>query len=99
MPKREGTMQNTVAEVQSLSHFKKHTGDVLAHLKETGDPVVLTVHGKEEVVVQDAEAYRRLREQAERAEMMEFLKESKADMDAGRVLPALEFMESLRQTP
>ncbi len=88
-------MQNTAAEVQSLSHFKKHTGDMLAHLKETGEPIVLTVHGKQEVVVQDAESYRRLVRQAARSEMMEFMRRSIADADAGRVRPAIEAIESL----
>ena len=69
----------------------------LAHLKETGEPVVLTVKGKEEVVVQDAEAYRRLAQQAARAEMMEFMRRSIADADAGRLLPAREVIESLGQ--
>ena len=88
-------MQNSIQEVQSLSHFKRNTGDVLAHLKETGEPLVLTVKGKQEVVVQDADAYRRLKELADRAEMMQFLNKSLADIDAGRTVPAAEFVASL----
>jgi prevent-host-death family protein len=82
-------------EVQSLSHFKRKTGDVLAHLKQTGNPVVLTVHGKEEIVVQDADAYRRLAQQAQRAEMLDFLRRSLAEAEAGRVKPARAVIESL----
>jgi PHD/YefM family antitoxin component YafN of YafNO toxin-antitoxin module len=64
-------------------------------MKETRQPVVLTVHGKAELVVQDADTYKRLVELAEKAEMYEFLKRSLADADAGRTVPAKEFLESL----
>jgi hypothetical protein len=55
------------------------------------------VNGKAEVVVQDAAAYQRLMDLAEKAEMMEFLRQAKADADAGRTVPAREFLESLGQ--
>ena len=67
----------------------------MKRMKRTGNPVVLTINGKAEVVVQEAAAYQRLRELADKAEMLEFLGESKADADAGRAVPAREFLESL----
>jgi prevent-host-death family protein len=88
-------MSDATKEIHSLSDFKRKTGELLARMKETGNPVVLTIKGKEELVVQDAASYRRLVELAERTEMQEFLKQSKADADAGRTLPAREFVESL----
>jgi prevent-host-death family protein len=81
--------------IQSLSHFKRNTAEVVKQLKESGNPVVLTVNGKAEVVVQDAAAYQRLLALAEKAEMMEFLREARADADAGRTVPAREFLQSL----
>jgi hypothetical protein len=56
---------------------------------------ILTVNGKAEIVVQDAAAYQRLMALAEKAEMAEFLREAQADADAGRTVPAREFLESL----
>lgn len=82
-------------DIQSLSHFKRNTPDVMAKLKKSGRPMVLTVNGKAEAVVLDAEAYQRLAELAERAEMMAFLQASKADVDAGRTVPALEALDKL----
>jgi hypothetical protein len=64
-------------------------------MKESGNPLVLTVNGKAEVVVQDAAAYQRLLQLAERAVMMEFPREAKADADAGQVVDAREFLQSL----
>ena len=88
-------MLDLAKDIQSLSHFKRNTAEVMKQMKESGNPVVLTVNGKAEVVVQDAAAYQRLMALAERAEMMEFLREAKAD--AGRTVPAREFLQSLGQ--
>ena len=88
-------MLDIANDIQPLSHFKRNSAEVMTRLKETGSPVILTVNGKAEVVIQDAAAYQRLLEQAARAEMVEFLYESKADADAGRTVPAREFLESL----
>lgn len=85
-------------DIQSLSTFKRDTAKVAARLKKTGKPVVLTVNGKAEMVVQDAAAYQRLLElaaRAEQAEMAAFLGASRADIDAGRTVPARKFVESL----
>ena len=52
-------------------------------------------------MVQDAAAYRRLQEAAalaEKAEMKAFLDEAMAEIEAGRTIPALPFLESLRRT-
>ena len=88
-------MLDIAKDIQSLSHFKRKTTEVLARMKETGHPVVLTINGKAELVVQDAAAYQRLLELAERAEMLEFLEESRKDLEAGRTVPAREALEKL----
>jgi prevent-host-death family protein len=91
-----GTIMIDIAnDIQSLSHFKRNTANLIARLKETGRAVVLTVNGKAEVVVQDAASYQRLLELGERAEMMEFLEESRKDIEAGRTLPARQALEKL----
>lgn len=35
--------------VNSLTDFKRHTAEFLAQLKTTGEPVVLTINGKEDL--------------------------------------------------
>src|SRR5438552_18341597 len=92
---KRDAMIDIANDIQSLSHFKRNSAEVMEHMKTSGNPVVLTVNGKAEVVVQDAAAYQRLLELAEKAEMMEFLREAKADADADRVVPAREFVRSL----
>jgi prevent-host-death family protein len=82
-------------DIHSLSDFKRKTTEFMARMKRSGHPVVLTINGKAELVVQDAASYQRLLELAERAEMMEFLRESRADIEAGRTEPAFEAPERL----
>jgi prevent-host-death family protein len=40
----------------SLSDFKRNTSELLDRLRKTGNPLVLTINGKAEVVVQDSTA-------------------------------------------
>ena len=46
-------MINLSRDIQSLSTFKRNTNELIIQMKETGNPVVLTVNGKAELVVQD----------------------------------------------
>lgn len=88
------------SDAQSISEFKRDTSKVAARLKKSGKPLVLTVNGKAEMVVQDAKAYQRLQELAalaERAEMKAFLDESMEDIKNGNTVPAREFLESLKK--
>jgi PHD/YefM family antitoxin component YafN of YafNO toxin-antitoxin module len=64
-------------------------------MKKSGNPLVLTVNGRAEVVVQYAAAYQRIMGMVEQAGMKEFLREAKADADAGRTVDAKEFLQSL----
>ena len=56
-------MQDTMIDVRqiySLTDFLKNHKVHIAHLKETKTPEVLTVNGRAEVVILDAESYQNL---------------------------------------
>jgi prevent-host-death family protein len=61
-------MINLSRDIQSLSTFKRNTNELIIQMKETGNPVVLTVNGKAELVVQDAESYQKLLDAVEHLE-------------------------------
>jgi prevent-host-death family protein len=84
-------------DIHSLTQFKRNTTEFMKQLKENGQPVVLTVNGKAELVVQDAEAYRRLLEMAGRAEAMEGIRRGLDDVEAGRTQPVEEALEEIRR--
>ena len=83
-------------DINSLSNFKRNTPEFLRQLKETGHPVVLTINGKAELVVQDSASYQKLIELADRAERMEALRASIDDMRAGKVIPADDVLAEMR---
>jgi len=91
-------MFNHETDSASLTNFTSQTSDYLTHLHETGSPLVLTVDGKPEVVVQDAAAYQRLvalADQAELAALRAAVQEGLDDVDAGRVQPAREVFQEI----
>jgi prevent-host-death family protein len=55
-----GPVMNISRDIHPLTDFKRNTSEFLARLKQTGDPLVLTINGKAELVVQDAKSYQRL---------------------------------------
>jgi PHD/YefM family antitoxin component YafN of YafNO toxin-antitoxin module len=84
-------------DIHPLSNFKRNTPEFLRQMKESGRPVVLTINGKAEMVVQDPASYQKLVELAERAERMDALQASIEDMRAGRVIPAESMLAEMRR--
>jgi prevent-host-death family protein len=87
-------MLDLANDIRSLSDFKRNTVDLLDRLRKTGHPLVLTINGKAELVVQDAEAYQAL---LDRVEAMEGIQRGLADVRAGRTKPAPQVFARLRR--
>ncbi len=87
---------NLSRDIQSLTDFKKNTPEFLHQLKETGEPVVLTINGKAELVVQDAASYQKLLDLAEEARVVEAIRQGLADREAGRTISLNDFKEHAR---
>jgi PHD/YefM family antitoxin component YafN of YafNO toxin-antitoxin module len=85
------------SDINSLSNFKRNTPEFLRRLKATGHPVVLTINGKAELVVQDTASYQKLIELAERAERMEALQASIDNMRAGKISPVEDMLADMRK--
>jgi len=93
----EAEMLDLHRDIDSLSNFKRNTAEFLRQLKETGHPVVLTINGKAELVVQDTASYQKLIERAEQAEEMEIKRRAVAEMKAGQGRPAEEMFAEMRR--
>ena len=91
-------MLNLAHGIDSLTNFKRQTSEFVERLRETGEPVVLTVNGKAELVVQDAGAYQKLVEaaaRADRAATIAAIQAGLADVAAGRTRPARTALKAL----
>ena len=84
-------------DIHPLTDFKRNTSEFLAQLKQTGEPVVLTINGKAELVVQDAKSYQRLYELAERLETIQAVREGLASADRGEGRPMEEVFDELEE--
>jgi prevent-host-death family protein len=84
-------MLNLTTDIQSLTTFRRSSGDFMKHLKKSKRPMVLTVNGKAAAVVQDAEAYQRLLDIAARADAGEGIRQGLDDAKKGKLRPARQF--------
>ena len=69
----------------------------MQRLKKTKRPIILTVNGKPEAVVQDAAAYQRLLDIAAEADVNEAIRQGLEDVREGRTRPAHEVFAELRR--
>lgn len=84
-------MLDITKDIQSLTTFRRRSGEFLKQLKKSKRPVVLTVKGKAAAIVQDAEAYQRLLDIAAQADAGEGIRQGLEDVREGGVRPAREF--------
>jgi prevent-host-death family protein len=87
---------NIARDINSLSNFKRNTSDFLKQMRRTRQPIVLTVNGKAEFVVQDATSYQELLEVKERWETIQSLRRGLAEMERGEGQPFAEAVAVMR---
>jgi prevent-host-death family protein len=90
-------MLDITKDIHSLTSFRRNSAQLMKQLKKSHRPVVLTVNGKAEAVVQDAESYQHLLDLAARAEMNEAIRQGLADVAKGRTHPAREVLAEVRR--
>jgi prevent-host-death family protein len=86
-------MLDITKDIQSLTTFRRRSGDFMKQLKKSKRPVVLTVNGKAAAVVQDAEAYQHLLDIAARADAEEGIRQGLEDAKEGKLRPARQFFD------
>lgn len=88
-------MIDLARDIHSLTEFKRNTTEFLQRIKQTKHPLLLTVNGKAELVVQDAESYQKLLEAAELLETLKGIKLGLEQMQQGQGKKAEEFFNEL----
>jgi prevent-host-death family protein len=90
-------MLDITKDIQSLTTFRRRSGDFMKQLKKSKRPVVLTVKGKAAAIVQDAEAYQRLLDIAARADAQEGIRQGLDDAAHGRTRPVRKAFDEIRR--
>jgi prevent-host-death family protein len=90
-------MLDITKDNQSITTFRRFSGEFLKQLKKSKRPVVLTVKGKAAAVVQDAEAYQRLLDIAAGADAEEGIRQGLDNVARGLTRPAKTVFDEIRK--
>ena len=83
--------------IESLTAFKRNTTEYMKKIKKSGNPLVLTVNGKAEIIVQDAESYQQMIELLDRAETIEAVREGLESVRQGKTMSLDQFDKEMRK--
>lgn len=90
-------MIDITKDIQPLTTFRNNSVKMMQRLKKTRRPIILTVNGKPEAVVQSAAEYQRLLNLAALADPEEGLRQGLEDIAKDRTRPAREVFAELRE--
>jgi len=90
-------MIDITKDIDSLTDFQRNTAPYLQQIKETGSTLVLTVNGKAEFVVQDANSYQKLLDLVERIQAIEGIQAGLDSVRQGRTQPARQALAKLQE--
>jgi len=82
-------------EVRSVTEFQRNIKGYVGRLKKKKTPMVLTVNGRAELVVQDARSYQEMLDRLEHAETIAALRRGLKEFEEGKGRPAREVLEEL----
>jgi PHD/YefM family antitoxin component YafN of YafNO toxin-antitoxin module len=83
-------------DINSLSNFKRNTSDFIDRLKQTKSPLVLTINGVSELVVQSAEGYQQLLDRIDYLETTAGIQQGLKELADGQAVAAIPALEALR---
>ncbi len=83
-------------EVRSVTEFQRNIKEYVGRLKEKRTPLVLTVNGRAELVVQDAESYQLMLDRLEHAETVAAIRRGIEQSEQGEAIPLEEAEKTLR---
>jgi PHD/YefM family antitoxin component YafN of YafNO toxin-antitoxin module len=83
-------------DIHPLTDFLRNHKAHLKRLKRTQTPEVLTVNGRAEVVLQNAEGYQRLLDRLHHLETIAAIQEGMASAERGELKPAAQVFDEMR---
>lgn len=90
-------MLNLHQDIHSLTDFKRRTADFVKQMKDRHRPIVLTVKGRAEIIVQDAASYQKLLEAADRFEAISSIQEGISQSEKGEGISLEKFDKRMRR--
>ncbi len=87
-----------IKDISPLTEFKRNSARMIARIKESGRPQILTVNGKPSVVVMDASAWQDMQDQLDHAETVAGIRKGLSQARASEGTEAGRFFDELAQT-
>ncbi len=84
-------------EVRSVTDFQRNLKDYVGRLKGRKSPLVLTVNGRAELIVQDAESYQALLDRLDRAETVAAIRQGMKQIARGEGISLKQAERRLRK--
>ena len=84
-------------EVRSVTEFQRNVKEYVGRLKKQKAPLVLTVNGRAELVVQNAGSYQKLMDRLERAETIAAIRQGVKQFERGEGIPLEQAERKLRK--
>ena len=81
-------------QVRPISYLKANAAEVLDHLNEVREPMLITQNGEARAVLQDVASYQ---ETQETLALLKLLALGQRDVAAGRVKPVAEVVKRMRE--
>ena len=95
-PVKWGSMID-LRDVHSVTEFQRNLKDYVGQLRAKKTPLVLTVNGRAELVVQNAESYQALLDRLERAETLAAIRQGIEEFKRGEGIPLEKAAQKLRR--
>ena len=84
-----------LTEIRSLTEFVRHSKEYVGNIKRKKSPMVLTVNGKAELVIQDAESYQAMLKKLDYIETLEAIRQGLEEAERGESRSASEVFKEL----
>lgn len=84
-------------QIRSVTDFQRNLKEYVGRLKEQQSPLVLTVNGRAEIVVQNAASYQLLLDRLDKAETIAAIREGAGQIDRGEGITVEDAEARLRK--
>lgn len=81
-------------QIKSISYLKAHAAEIIRHLGDEGDPLIITQNGEAKVIIQGIESYEQTQETLA---LLKILTLGNCQIEKGKVISATDAINSLRE--
>lgn len=83
------------SQIKPISYLKAHAAEIVRHLGEHREPLVITQNGEAKAVIQDIESFEQTQETMA---LLKILALGNRQIEEGRTRPAAEVIRRLRES-